>query len=59
MTASDTMDVLTGFAILAAMILAAAAWVYTVSEWDLTFNASVAPLVVKAPAPAPSPTTIV
>jgi hypothetical protein len=50
MTLDDTMDVLTGLGVLLAMALFAAAWFYTVSEWEATFNAFVAPFAVKAPA---------
>ena len=50
---------LAGFAVLLAMMLFAAAWIYTVSEWAATFYTLVAPFAVKAPAPAPSLTIIV
>jgi hypothetical protein len=58
-TTDDTMDVLMGFGVLLALALFAAAWFHTVTEWEATFNALVAPFAVKAPAPAPSPTIIV
>jgi hypothetical protein len=48
------MDVLMGFAVLLAMILAAAAWFDTITEWEATFHALVAPFAVKAPAPSPT-----
>jgi hypothetical protein len=49
MTDDDTM---TGIGILLALALFAAAWIHTVSEWESTFQALVAPFAVKAPAPA-------
>jgi hypothetical protein len=59
MTDDDTMDVLVGLGVLLALALFAAAWFHTVSEWESTFQALVAPFAVKAPAPSPSPTIIV
>jgi len=60
MTLEDTMDTLTGFGVLLALALFAAAWFHTFSEWEATFHALVARFAVKAPAPpAPSPTIIV
>jgi hypothetical protein len=55
MTDDDTMDVLTGFGALLALALFAAAWFHTITEWESTFHALVAPFAVKAPALAPSP----
>lgn len=51
MTEDDTMDVLTGFGILLALALFAAAWFHTFSEWESTWRALVAPFAVKVPAP--------
>jgi hypothetical protein len=59
MTDDDTMDVLTGLGVLLAMFLAAAAWFHTVSEWEATFHALVAPFAVKAPASPAAPIIIV
>jgi hypothetical protein len=59
MSDNDTMDVLTGIAVLLALALFAAAWRHTFSEWESTWGALVAPFEVKAPTPAPSPIIIV
>jgi hypothetical protein len=58
LTDNDTMDVLTGIGVVA-LALFAAAWVHTVSEWESTFHALVAPFAVKAPASPPAPIIIV
>jgi hypothetical protein len=53
------MTVLTGFAFLLALMLSAAAWFHTVSEWESTYHALVAPFEVKAPASSLAPIIIV
>jgi len=48
MSGHDAMDVLTGFGVLLALMLAVAAWVHTVSEWEATFHALVAPFAAQS-----------
>ncbi len=59
MTDHDTMDVFAGIGVLLALMLFAAAWIHTFTEWESTRRALVAPFVVKAPASPPAPIIIV
>jgi hypothetical protein len=53
-TLSDTLDALTGFAVLLALMLAVAAWIHTVTEWGHTWGAFVKPFAVMRYSPSVS-----